>query len=240
MSFKNVKNSHTDFTDVFKNKWTETNSTQSTWKKKGARNSITLNIREMSSGEEKYRWAESKPRGRLWPRAFDGYFIPELSLNPKMFSEANAAGGCGSTWLRCHVEQGAVGRGAKSRACGLPKGGVRSPPRGWEGPLLSLFTSPAFPARCKAEKVLEKEQKWWGSWERQLNKLGQKALYESLIVLGPEWLLWRNCSEEKGNRGVLVKETWPISSNRYSRLETGWLCAGLNTVRGQASARHWA
>ena len=100
LSFENVKNSHTDFTDVLKNKWTETNSTQSTWKKKGARNSVTLNIREMSGGEERYRWAESKPRGRLWPRAFDGYFIPELSLNPKMFSEANAAGGCGSTWLR--------------------------------------------------------------------------------------------------------------------------------------------
>lgn len=168
MSFENVKNSHTDFTDVFKNKWTETNSTQSTWKKKGARNSITLNIREMSSGEERYRWAESKPRGRLWPRAFDGYFIPELSLNPKMFSEANAAGGCGSTWLRCHVEQGAVGRGAKSRACGLPKGASGAHLEGEKG-RSSLFSPPrhsqhgAKQRKCwrksKSDGALEK-----GSW----------------------------------------------------------------------------
>lgn len=45
MSFENFKNSHADFKDVFKNKETKTISTQRTWKKKGAKNSSTLNTK---------------------------------------------------------------------------------------------------------------------------------------------------------------------------------------------------
>lgn len=186
-------------------------------------------------------WAESKPRGHLWQRAFYGYFIPGLSLNPKSCSEANAPGGCGSTWR-------GSGRGAHEGLVACRKGGVRSPPPGWDGAgPLSLLISRAFPACREPEKELEKEQTWWSSCERQLNKLafvllGEKALYESLVVLGLEWFMWRNGSEVKRNKGVLVKETWPISTNKYSRChdKSGWFCAGLNSVWGHASARHSA
>ena len=125
----------------------------------------------MNSGEERYRWAESKPRGRLWPRAFDGYFIPELSLNPKLFSEASAAGGCGSTWLRTRCRPQSLWPAARW--------GHQEPTSKVRGGGSSLFSPPqhsqhgANQRKCwrknTCDGALEK-----GSWERTRRSPGWK------------------------------------------------------------------